>query len=566
LQPDTGRTGEVSMNDTPRILIVDDDENTSRSLKLMFEEQGYETENVGTGREAKDKARGGLFNLALLDTSLPDMEGIELLVPLKEIHPDIAVILIASITSLETAVRALNEGASAYITKPLNMEELLTTVTEVLERQRLAMENRKLYQAARQELAERTRVEEMLQQRNRELAVLNRASQALASTLDLDRVLVNVLEEVRRLLGVVACSIWLIDRETDELVCRQSIGPQSEIVRGYRLAPGQGLAGWVAQTGESLVVADTWTDKRYFRGVDMETGLSLRSILSVPLRAKRGVTGVIQVTDTETDRFDRTHLALIEPLAASAAIAIDNAELVEALRQRTAELEARNEELDAFAHTAAHDLKGPLGYIVGFAKVLEQDYATMSDEQLRRYLHTIAQSGRKMGDIIDALLLLASAHKLEEVELEPLDMASIVDDAQQRLAYMIEAYQARVVLPDAWPTVMGYGPWVEEVWVNYLSNALKYGGRPPLVELGATTQAGGTVRCWVRDNGVGLTAEEQARLFTPFTRLDQVSTKGHGLGLSIVRRIVEKLGGEVGIESEVGQGSVFSFTLPGCET
>jgi signal transduction histidine kinase len=254
---------------------------------------------------------------------------------------------------------------------------------------------------------------------------------------------------------------------------------------------------------------------------------------------------------------------LIEPLTASAAIAITNAELVEALRRRTTELEARNEELDAFAHTAAHDLKGPLGYIVGFAKVLAQDYATMPEEQLSRYLHTIARSGSKMGDIIDALLLLASAHKLEDVELQPLEMADIVDEVLHRLAFMVEQHHAEIVLPDAWPLAMGYGPWVEEVWVNYVSNALKYGGQPPRVELGATTQADGTVRFWVRDNGAGLNPEEQARLFTPFTRFDQVRAKGHGLGLSIVRRIVEKLGGEVGIESEVGQGSIFSFTLPG---
>jgi two-component system sensor histidine kinase/response regulator len=144
-------------------------------------------------------------------------------------------------------------------------------------------------------------------------------------------------------------------------------------------------------------------------------------------------------------------------------------------------------------------------------------------------------------------------------------MASIVAEAQQRLAHMIEEHQAEIILPDTWPVALGHGPWVEEVWVNYLNNAIKYGGQPPHVELGATKQPDGMVRFWVRDNGPGLRPEEQARLFTPFTRLDQVRTKGHGLGLSIVGRIVEKLGGQVGVESEVGRGSVFTFTLPATE-
>jgi len=110
---------------------------------------------------------------------------------------------------------------------------------------------------------------------------------------------------------------------------------------------------------------------------------------------------------------------------------------------------------------------------------------------------------------------------------------------------------------------LGHAEWIVEVWANYLSNSIKYGGQPPRVKLGAEVQPNGMVRFWVRDNGPGLSPEEQARLFTPFTRLDQVRAKGHGLGLSIVRRIVEKLGGQVGVESQIGQGSSFFFTLPG---
>ena len=237
----------------------------------------------------------------------------------------------------------------------------------------------------------------------------------------------------------------------------------------------------------------------------------------------------------------------------------------EALRQRTAELQARNEELDAFAHTVAHDLQNPLGLVLGFAEALEQDHATMPDEELSRYLHTIARSVRRVSSIVDELLLLSEVPKME-VQARPLDMARIVAEAQRRLTHMIEEYQAEIISPETWPVALGYGPWIEGVWVNYLSNAIKYGGQPPRVELGATVQPDGTVRFWVRDNGPGLASEGQALLFTPFTRLDRVHADGHGLGLSIARRIVEKLDGQVGVESEVGRGSTFSFTLPGVVT
>lgn len=234
------------------------------------------------------------------------------------------------------------------------------------------------------------------------------------------------------------------------------------------------------------------------------------------------------------------------------------------LRRLNEELERRNEELDAFAHTVAHDLQSPLSLVIGYAEVLEQEFAVLPAEELRTYLHSIAGNSRKISTIIDALLLLAGVHKAR-VELKPLKMAEIVTQAQQRLAPLLVEYQPEIALPESWPPALGYGPWVEEVWTNYISNAIKYGGRPPRLKLGADVQINGMVRFWIRDNGPGLTPNEQRRLFTPFTRLDQVEVKGHGLGLSIVRRIVKKLGGEVGVESDgiAGQGSTFSFTLPG---
>jgi PAS domain S-box-containing protein len=413
------------------------------------------------------------------------------------------------------------------------------------------------------DITKRKQAEEALQRRNRELALLNQVSRDLTATLDLQQVVEQALQAVTETISAEDASIWLWDEEQEGwLVCRAAFHQgQSLAPVNLRLPSGQGIAGWVAQEGESIVIGNTTDDPRFFPGIDEQTGFRTTALIAVPLRVRGTVVGVLEVVNKRHGDFDAEDLALVETLTASAAIAIDNAQLVGALRQHTIELEARNEELDAFAHTVAHDLKSPLGVITGLAGVLAEDYASMSSRELRQYLDMIAQSGHKINRIIDELLLLAVVRKLDEVEMEPLDMASVVAESRQRLVHMIDQSQAKVTLPDAWPVASGYGPWVEEVWTNYLSNAIKYGGQPPHVEFGATEQADGTVRFWVRDNGPGLTPEEQDRLFTPFTRLDQVRAKGHGLGLSIVRRIVEKLGGDVGVESEIGRGSKFYFTL-----
>lgn len=167
-----------------------------------------------------------------------------------------------------------------------------------------------------------------------------------------------------------------------------------------------------------------------------------------------------------------------------------------------------------------------------------------------------------MDTIIEELMLLAGLRK-SAVKMEPLDMTHIVAEVQRRLMYMIQNYGAEIVSPPGWPQALGYAPWVEEIWINYISNAIKYGGRPPLIELGAEQQ-GEWVRFCVRDNGQGLTAEQQTRLFRPFERLDQVSFKGYGLGLSIVQRIVERMNGQAKVESAgvPGEGANFCFILP----
>jgi signal transduction histidine kinase len=234
------------------------------------------------------------------------------------------------------------------------------------------------------------------------------------------------------------------------------------------------------------------------------------------------------------------------------------------LRRYTHDLQARNEELDAFAHTVAHDLKTPLGVILGFAEVLESEVETMPREEMATYLRSIGRNTRKVDYIIQELLLLASVRK-EDVEPRPLNMAHIVAEVQERLTQMAEIAKAELILPTTWPIALGHGPWIEEVWANYLSNAIKYGGSPPRVELGASPQANGTVVFWVTDNGQGLTAAERAQLFTPFGQLNKVRAQGNGLGLSIVRRIIDRLDGRVGVRSEPGQGSTFFFSLPAAE-
>ncbi len=238
------------------------------------------------------------------------------------------------------------------------------------------------------------------------------------------------------------------------------------------------------------------------------------------------------------------------------------AEQAAELRELNRLLSRSNEDLRAFSHMVAHDLKTPAGHIAGFAREIHDlwlDHA-IDDPDGLALIERVEHSGRKMAEITDSLLLLGHLNQ-NQIHRTPLDMEELVGHVLGSLSAEITAAGAEITTPPAWPAALGYRPWVEVIWSNYIGNSLQYGGVPPRLELGACRE-GSMVRCWVRDFGPGIPLEDQRKLFAEFSRLDGARAGGHGLGLSIVKRISEKLGGSAGLESSHGRGSTFYFTLP----
>lgn len=409
------------------------------------------------------------------------------------------------------------------------------------------------------------------EQRQRQIAEsLQEVAIILNSSLDRDTVLDKILEQLRRVINYDGASI-LLPKENN-LVVWNTFRRDAAIGFHFPLASNNPTVR-VFKSQQPLVIADVQDDPDW-----VQLKYPIRGWMGVPLLTGPKIIGVLSIDSFEVGAYTQADTQVLQTFANQAALAIQNAQLfneTEAAKQAAeaanAELQAANTalktantELDAFAHTVAHDLQNPLGLIIGYSDYLMENFSETEPEQILKILQTLRRTGQKMSNITNELLLLASVRK-GTIKLEALDMAEIVEQVQQRLAFMIEEYRAEIILPESWPVAQGYAPWVEEVWANYLSNGLKYGGRPPHLELGASLEETRMIRFWIRDNGSGLPPEAQAQLFSQFTRLDETRATGHGLGLSIVKRIVEKLGGKVGVESKgiPGEGSVFSFTLLG---
>jgi K+-sensing histidine kinase KdpD len=409
-----------------------------------------------------------------------------------------------------------------------------------------------------------------LERRVSELFTLNLMAQTVALVTHLKTALDMVVRTITGLFNVYGASISLLNEKKTAVAVyahfeRERLAPEI-IGRNYLLVE-QPMVNWAIDARQTVVLKNAQEDARIQSLAGFLNPEQLQGVMIIPLRAHGVIIGVISIASEQAGRdFSTAEIALAETVAGQIASAVEIARLLEQERDLRQMAEVQNKELDAFAHTVAHDLKGPLGHVITYTDYVISYAHDMSLTELVEIIDKIKQAGLKAVNITDELLILAGVRK-RAVSITPLNMAEIVPQALRWLEPMLAEYQGQIILPESWPTARGYAPWVEEVWLNYLSNSLKYGGRPAKVEVGGHLQGDGQVCFWVKDNGEGVMPEAQANLFAEFTRFSEIRVEGHGLGLSIVRRIVEKLGGRVGVESsgQSGQGSMFYFTLPSHE-
>lgn len=539
-------------NTSIRILCMEDDPDLANLLKTRLEREGYTVDFANDGKIGLEMYERDKYDVLAIDQHMPHYNGLDVLRRLARQGQVPPTVMVTGSGNEKIAVEALKLGASDYLVKDVDggfLDLLPTVIEQVLLKQRI--------------LSEKQDALDALEQRNQNLALLNEAGQAFTATLDLSELARSLLQMATQLVGARGSSIWLWDDDHPGWLVCQVVFNEGEHYSplNLRLRPGEGVAGWVAQFEQSTIVNGVDSDPRFSLQIDQQTGFQTTCLIGVPLHGRNGLLGVLEIVNKVDGAFIQNDLTLIEALAAPAAIAIDNAHMVMALRHRAQELQERNEELDAFAHMVAHDLKGPLSTLIGYADVMNDYIDSITPEELQENLDAILRSGRKMTNIIEELLLLAGVRKTD-VTPEPLLMRSVINGAISRLENIVEESGADITIQTNLPTAMGYAPWLEEVWANYIDNAIKYGGVPLKLSIGADEAENGRLRFWVHDNGQGLSPEQQAKLFIPFTRLSQIRAEGYGLGLSIVHRIISKLHGSVGVDSAPGKGSTFWFTLP----
>lgn len=443
-------------------------------------------------------------------------------------------------------------------------------------------------------------------------AALRRSAQRLASLHEIDRDILlaqslsdlvgTALFKMRQLVPCQHAFIVLFNFETGI----------AQVVAGSGNGDGD-LVDGTAMPIADFALDETWlAETRYIEDVAaLKSGpcalnrlllAKTRSYLTVPLKVQEKLIGELDLVDPQIAAFTSEHQEIAQEVAAQLAIAIQQANLREQLQhytteleqqvaERTKKLEESNTELEAFSYSVSHDLRAPLRTMQGFTQALLEDYGDKLNSIGQEYAHYIIESALQMDTLISDLLAYSRLSR-EEIRIQPIDLSRTISDALSQLDAQLQERQTVVTVENPLPQVMAHRTTLVQVLTNLLGNALKFvepdvqpqvrvwvqemprGGQGEIssTDIEATASLSSNspeewVRLWIEDNGIGIAPEYQERIFRVFERLHGIETyPGTGIGLAIVRKGMERMGGRVGVESQPGRGSRFWIELPAAKS
>ena len=432
----------------------------------------------------------------------------------------------------------------------------------------IAIENVRLFQELRARTAELTRSVE-------QLTALGEVGRAVSSTLDVETVLQTIVMRANQLAGTAGCNIWEYDERRAEFRLRASHYADERdaailpATGGVSTIPkGQGLTTQVVERQQPVQIPDITVEGTYespVRNALIDVGH--RALLGVPLMSEDEVIGVLGVTSKTPGEFAPEIVQLLSTFATQSALAIQNARLFHEIADKSRELEAASRHKSEFLANMSHELRTPLNAILGFSEVLAERMFGEVNEKQAEYLQDILSSGRHLLSLINDILDLSKveAGRLE-LELGRFHLPTALENALTLVRERATRHGITLTqrVDERLGDIVADERKVKQILLNLLSNAVKFtpeGGRVGLT----ATAAEGVVTIAVSDTGIGIAPEDQAAIFEEFRQVGRDDTRtqeGTGLGLTLAKKFVELHGGRIWVQSQVGQGSTFSFTLP----
>ncbi len=392
-------------------------------------------------------------------------------------------------------------------------------------------------------------------------------SQTLNSTLDLDMLLRSITQVATELTNTEACSILLYDNDTGELkFIPATASTVAEKLTGIPVPIDDSIAGWVFKKGRPMLIRDVTADPRWNKQVDEVSKFRTRSILGVPLKIKQQTIGVLELLNKQDELgFTQDDIQIATTLASQVAVAIENARLWRDLQKAYEELSELDRLKSDFVNLASHELRTPLAVILGYASFLRDEVSGQASQQLE----IVLSSAIKLRNLIDDMTNLRHI-KTRQIELsvEIFSMRELVQDVLAEFKSLMRAKSLRLKTAflngDDPVKIEADRQKIYLVIANLISNAIKFTPENGAIFVGLARK-GQQITIRVADTGIGIDEQQQNKIFEDFYQIEPSMTRrfeGLGIGLSIVKGMVEIHHGHITVESVPGKGSQFTVTLP----
>jgi len=419
------------------------------------------------------------------------------------------------------------------------------------------------------DITDRKRVEEeqadlisVMTKRTIQLQTAADVSRAVSSILDLNKLLPTVADLICNHFDYYYVGVFLVEEATEWAVLRAATGKMGEqmLETGHRLkVEDSSMIGWCIKHGQARIALDVGEDAVRFKNPYLPL---TRSEMALPLITRGEVIGAMTIQSQLPAAFSRVDITALQTMADQVANAIKNARLFTDRVNLNKELGAQNAELERFTYTVSHDLKSPLVTIRGFLGYLRQEAESGDMTRFDKDMNRIANAVDKMQALLKDLLELSRIGRIINTP-ENIPFGQIITEAVELLNGPLEKNNVKVVVQKNFPDILGDHARLVEVMQNLISNAAKFMGPQlrPTIEIGTNgVDADGKTIFFVRDNGIGIDPQYHDRIFGLFNRLDP-SVEGTGIGLALVKRIIEIHNGRIWLDSKLGEGTTFYFTL-----
>jgi signal transduction histidine kinase len=396
-----------------------------------------------------------------------------------------------------------------------------------------------------------------------QLARLVEINVTLNSTLELDPLLQYILDTAVELLECEAVSILLYNKELKQLRFAAATGSDPDELADILVPLDNSVAGTVFRENEPVVINDVSQDTRHYNQVGEKTQFQVRSLVGVPMRIREQTMGVLEALNKRSSIFTYADTKLLSIIASQAAVAINNAQLVQELQEANAQLSETDEMKSRFMAVASHELRTPLGIIMGYATFLKEEAQGDLSEHASNVLNAALELRALVEDMTNMNLIYTGRR---DVRPEPIAFQEIIHEAWSEIASTAHAKNDNIILslPDE-PVMVNADKKMKLVLVNLLNNAVRFTPDAGEIQVRLTTMEDEALLA-VRDNGIGLAPENIERIFEQFYQVEDHMTRRHGglgLGLAIAKVLVDLHGGRIWAESEgIGEGSTFKVSLP----